>query len=60
MDSGLQDSKGAARRMIRQGAVRVNGEVVKDEMRRLAADDVQDDRIALQVGKKRHHHVRIV
>ena len=39
------------------GAVR--GEIVTDEMRHLGPDDIQDGRIALQVGKKRHHHLRI-
>ena len=57
--SGLLGSKGDARRMVRQKAVRVNGEVVADEMCRLTPDDVDGDRIALQVGKKRHHHIRI-
>jgi len=59
VDSALLKSKGEARRMVRQNAVRVNGEVVSDEMRRLTADDLQDGRIELQVGKKRHHHIRI-
>ncbi len=58
-DSGLCKSKGEARRMVRQKAVRVNGEVVDDEMRALTPDDVDGDRIALQVGKKRHHHILV-
>jgi tyrosyl-tRNA synthetase len=59
VDSGLLGSKGEARRMIRQKAVRVNGQMVDDEMRRLTGDDVDGDRIALQVGKKRHHHLLV-
>ncbi len=59
VDTGLMKSKGEARRMVRQKAVRVNGEVVSDEMRRLTAADIGDGRIALQVGKKRHHHIRL-
>jgi len=58
-DCGLLKSKGEARRMVRQKAVRVNGEPVTDELLRLTADDVDDGRIALQVGKKRHHHLKI-
>ena len=54
---GLAKSKGEARRLIRQGGIRVNGERVDDELRRLTAADVQDGRIALQAGKKRHHHL---
>ncbi|HPF70482.1 MAG TPA: tyrosine--tRNA ligase [Candidatus Krumholzibacteria bacterium] len=58
VDTGLMGTKGEARRMVRQGGVKVNGETVADEMRMLVAADVQDGRIALQVGKKRHHHLR--
>ena len=56
---GLVESKGEARRLVRQGGVRVNGEAVADEQRRLVAADVRGGRIALQLGKKRHHHLRV-
>jgi tyrosyl-tRNA synthetase len=56
-DAGLAASKGEARRLIRQGGIRVNGEAVTDEMHALTAADVRDGRIALQAGKKRHHHI---
>ena len=59
ISSGLLSSKGEARRMIRQQAVRVGGQIVTDEMRHLTVEDVQDGRIVLQVGKKRHHHILI-
>jgi tyrosyl-tRNA synthetase len=57
VDCGLMKSKGEAKRMIRQNAVRVGGEIVSDEMLRLTADHVREDRVELQVGKKRHHHI---
>jgi len=57
--SGLCKSKGDARRMIRQKAVRVNGEVAGDEMLHLGPDHVQNGTIALQVGKKKHHHLLV-
>jgi tyrosyl-tRNA synthetase len=57
--AGLCGSKGEARRLVRQGGVRVNGENVGDEMRRLVMADVRDGVIALQVGKKAHHHLRV-
>lgn len=59
VDSGLLKSKGEARRMIRQKAVRVEGEVVSDEMMNLTTNHISDGKIALQVGKKRHHHLRV-
>ena len=52
-------SKGEVRRLIRQEGVRVNGAVITDELHCLTADDIQDGRIALQVGKKRHHHLLV-
>lgn len=57
--AGLCGSKGEARRMVRQGGVRVNGESVGDEMRRLVMADVREGVVALQVGKKGHHHLRV-
>ena len=45
--------------MIRQKAVRVAGEVVADETLMLTTDHIEDGRIALQVGKKRHHHLLV-
>jgi tyrosyl-tRNA synthetase len=56
---GLVESKGEARRLIRQGGVKVGGQAVTDEQRRLTLDDVQEGRIVLQLGKKRHHHLRL-
>ena len=60
VDSGLMKSKGEARRMIRQNAVRVEGEVISDEMFNITTDLITDGKVALQVGKKRHHHLRVV
>jgi tyrosyl-tRNA synthetase len=57
VETGLCRTNGEARRLIRQGGVRVNGETVSDEKLRLTAASVQDGRIRLQVGKKRHHHL---
>jgi tyrosyl-tRNA synthetase len=57
--AGLVESKGEARRLIRQGGVKVGGQVVTDEQRRLTLDDVREGRIVLQLGKKRHHHLRL-
>jgi len=58
-DSGLCKSRGEARRMVKQGGVKVNGEGVKDEGRMLLAGDIDEGRIRLQVGKKRHHHLLV-
>ncbi|MEN8008486.1 MAG: tyrosine--tRNA ligase, partial [Candidatus Krumholzibacteriota bacterium] len=59
VDTGLMKSKGEARRMIRQKAVRVGGELVEDETLLLTEAHIADGKIALQVGKKRHHHILV-
>jgi len=56
---GLAKSKGEARRLIRQGGVKVNDQAVHDESLVLTNSNVEADRIRLQVGKKKHHHLMI-
>jgi tyrosyl-tRNA synthetase len=59
VDTGLMKSKGEARRMIRQKAVRVGGEIVTDETLMLTDAHLEGGKVALQVGKKRHHHILV-
>jgi tyrosyl-tRNA synthetase len=40
--------------------VRVNGEIVQDEFFKITEQQIEDGRVALQVGKKRHHHILVV
>jgi tyrosyl-tRNA synthetase len=54
----LVASLGEARRQIRQGAVRVNDEPVRDELRKLTEADLRDGVIKLSVGRKRHALVK--
>jgi tyrosyl-tRNA synthetase len=58
-EAGLAKSNGEARRLVRQGGIKVNGEAVGDEGRMLTAADVEEGRIRLQAGKKRHHHLLV-
>ena len=59
--AGLAESKGAARRLFRQGGARINGEPSKDEMRPVTTDDLNPEGvIKLSAGKKRHALVRVV
>ncbi len=60
VDAGLCKSNGEARRMIKQKAVRLAGEVVEDEFLKITPDHVEGGRVVLQVGKKRHHHILVV
>jgi tyrosyl-tRNA synthetase len=50
--AGFAGTNGEARRFIRGGAVRLGGEVIKDEHLKLATGDLKDQ--VLQVGKRRY------
>ncbi len=58
-DAGLSDSRGAARRLIRGGGVRLNDSVIEKEDAAISLADCNDDGvIKLSAGKKRHVLVR--
>ena len=59
--AGLVDSKSDARRQITGNAVKLNGEVVKDEKLVLTEATLDEDGTArLSVGKKRHARLKAV
>ena len=58
--AGLTKSNGEARRMIKQGAAKVNDEKVTDEAAVLKLSDLDGDAIKLSAGKKRHALVKPV
>lgn len=56
---GAASSNGEARRLIQQGAVRINNVRVEDPGRQLGPDDLASETLlVLQVGRKRHYLVR--
>ena len=58
--AGLAESKGAARRLIRDGGARVNGAPVTDEAALLTLEDLDDDgQVRLSAGRKRHALLRV-
>lgn len=56
--AGLSKSNGEARRLIEQGAIRVNDELVSDPNAKVSAADLKDGAIKLSAGKKRHALVK--
>jgi tyrosyl-tRNA synthetase len=59
IQAGLCASKGEARRLVRQGGVKVNDEAVKDENLAVTAEMINADGvIKLSAGKKRHALVK--
>ncbi len=57
--AGLSESKGAARRLIRDNGARVKGVVVSDEAAVVGVADLdEDDRVMISAGRKRHAVVR--
>jgi tyrosyl-tRNA synthetase len=58
---GASKSNGEARRLVQQGSVRLNNEVVDDPARRLGPDDLAGaSTLVLKVGKKRYFLARFV
>ena len=54
--SGLESSKGAARRLIRDGGAYVNNRRIGDERHRVSSDDLIDGRVLiLRKGQKKYH-----
>ncbi len=58
--AGLAGSNGEVRRGIKGGAVRVNGEPVRDEQAQLGVEDVHDGVIKLSMGKKKHALIKVL
>ncbi len=58
--AGLTKSNGDARRMIKQGAAKVNDTAVADQNATLSTDDLVDGAIKLSAGKKRHALIKPV
>lgn len=58
--TGLTKSNGDARRMIKQGAAKVNDAGVSDQNATLSMDDLVDGAIKLSAGKKRHALIKPV
>ena len=57
--AGLAASNGEARRLIKQGAAKVNDVLVSDQNGTLSAADLVDGAIKLTAGKKRHALLKI-
>lgn len=52
--AGFADSNGEAKRLVKGGGVRVNGEVVVDPQAVVTTKDLVDGAIKVSAGKKRH------
>jgi tyrosyl-tRNA synthetase len=57
-ESGLAQSNGEARRLIRGGGARVNDVAITDEAHNVSAADLRDGAIKLSAGRKQHRLVR--
>jgi tyrosyl-tRNA synthetase len=58
-EAGASKSNGEARRLVDQGAVRINNVRESDSSREVTADDLAGETtLVLQVGKKRHYLAR--
>ncbi len=58
--ASLTSSNGEARRLIKQGAARVNDAKVSDQNATLCTSDIVDGAIKLSAGKKRHALIKAI
>ncbi len=58
--TGLVQSKGEARRLIRGGGARLNEQRIDDELARIGSAELLDGGLTLSAGRKRHAKVRAV
>lgn len=58
-DAGLSSSKSEARKLIRGGGAKINGEKLEDENMLISKEHLNDDGIKLSAGKKKHLLVKI-
>jgi len=52
-------SKGEARRLVKQGAVKINDEAITDTEAKISADSFTNGQVKLSVGKKRHGLIKL-
>jgi len=60
VETGLCDSRGAARRLVDQGGAYVNDARVESIEATVGAEAVRDGEILLRAGKKRYHRIEVV
>ncbi|MCD6185982.1 MAG: tyrosine--tRNA ligase [Deltaproteobacteria bacterium] len=58
-DVGLADSKGASRRLIKQGGAYINGQRISNFDYLISDNDIKEMEISLRAGKKRFHKLKI-
>ena len=53
-------SNSESRRLIRGGAVRINGKLITNELEILSEKDLKNNKIEISIGKKNHFSVKLV
>ncbi len=56
---GFVESKGEARRLMKQNGLKINDKVINDENYRFSAADLVDGQIKLSQGKKKHGLIKV-
>ena len=59
VESGLAESNGEARRLVRGGGARLNDAVMADEQYRVTLADLRDGAAKLSAGRKQHRMLRL-
>ena len=59
IDVGFASSKSEARRLIKGGGVKINDKAIPDDKVILSAEHLNDNKIKLSVGKKKHYILKV-
>ena len=54
------NSNSESRRLIRGGAVNLNGELINDELKLITNKNVKNNKIEISIGKKNYFTIKIV
>ena len=54
------NSNSESRRLIRGGAVKLNGELINDELKLITNKNVKNNKIEISIGKKNYFTIKIV
>ena len=59
LELGFVSSKGEARRLIKQSGLKINDKPITDENYIITTSDIENDKIKLSQGKKKHGLIKL-
>ena len=60
LNKKIVQSNSESRRLIRGGAVKLNGELITDELKIFSEKNIKNNKIEVSIGKKNHFTIKII